>query len=78
VPPLADGQVGPAVLGILATPDPAELVAQYDRTGGTLVGSGARDWIRLEDRMNYIVNLFRSRQQQAALLEPILVPQPRG
>jgi hypothetical protein len=51
---------------------PDELVAlikQYDRArGATDVGSGSVDWRVLEDRMNFIVNLFRSRQVHAPLL----------
>ncbi len=31
----------------------------WDRRPETLADSGARDWTRLEDRMGYIVNLFR-------------------
>ena len=41
---------------------------EFDRTGGTGVGSGARDWAELPQRMNYIVNLFRSRQQDGEFL----------
>ena len=55
----------------LASPlDPAvvDLLFRYDRTGGTGIGSGARDWADVADRMGYIVNLFRSRQQDASLL----------
>jgi hypothetical protein len=45
------------------------VVLAYDRTPDTLDGSAARDWTRLDDRMNFIVDLFRSRQQTAALFE---------
>ncbi len=69
VPPLPDGSRGPAALTVLAT-GTARLVAAFDRTGGTLVGSAARDWADLDQRMNYIVNLFRSRQQSDVLLAP--------
>jgi hypothetical protein len=31
---------------------------------------GARDWRRLEDRMTYIVNLFRGRQRSRDLFSP--------
>jgi hypothetical protein len=36
--------------------------AGWDRTRDTLTGSGAGDWTQLRDRMNYICDLFRSRQ----------------
>jgi hypothetical protein len=34
----------------------------WDRTPDSLAGSAARDWTELSDRMNFIVDLFRSRQ----------------
>ena len=45
-------------------------MAQWDRTGGTGTPSGAHDWAVLEERMNFIVNLFRSRQRDASLFSP--------
>jgi hypothetical protein len=50
---------------------------QYDRS----VGQGARtavdNWLRLPERLNYIVNLFRSRQQLTDLYEsPSSTPVP--
>ncbi|HEY8040364.1 MAG TPA: hypothetical protein VIF15_11250 [Polyangiaceae bacterium] len=53
--------------------DPTELLGllkQYDRArGASDVGSASVDWRLLDDRMNFIVNLFRSRQKDAELLE---------
>jgi hypothetical protein len=46
----------------------AAFLQVFDLTGGTGVGSGARDWAELAQRMNYIVNLFRSRQQDGEFL----------
>jgi hypothetical protein len=43
---------------------------EWDRTRGTGRPTGATDWSVLEQRMNYIVNLFRSRQRHPALLNP--------
>jgi hypothetical protein len=52
--------------------DPADLVAlleQYDRAqGNSDRNTGSVDWCQLDDRMNFIVNLFRSRQQDLELL----------
>jgi hypothetical protein len=46
-----------------------ELLQEYDRArGATDVGSASVDWRELDDRMNFIVNLFRSRQQAPELL----------
>jgi hypothetical protein len=57
----------------LAELDLAELLAftdEWDRTGGTGRPTGAKDWLSLADRMNYIFNLFRSRQQYAGMIAP--------
>jgi len=59
--------------------DNAELVlflngpAGWDRTRDTLTGSAAGDWTKLRDRMNYICDLFRSRQ-----FDPGLFAAPYG
>ena len=68
VPPLSDGMFPPALRNLPATA--AAVVAQWDRTDGTGTPSGARDWAKLEERMNYIVNLFRSRQRDPTLFAP--------
>ncbi len=39
----------------------------WDKTPNTLTGSAAKDWTKLADRMNYIVDLFRSRQDDPNL-----------
>jgi len=68
VPSPGPGQpLFPPDLQSLRQPD-VTLYALFDRTNGTGSGSGARDWAALRDRMGYIVNLFRSRQQSASLL----------
>ena len=70
----ADGRRFPVALEELVT-SPEELAAavgvfqRWDRTGGTGLHEGARDWAVLGERMNYIVNLFRSRQQDPTLAE---------
>lgn len=60
----------PELLERLDHPPLVDLMMQWDRTRGTGRGSGARDWSRLHDRMGYIVNLFRSRQQMLELTTP--------
>jgi hypothetical protein len=69
VPPLAEGMFPPQLADIAGTAA-ASVVARWDRTDGMGTPSGARDWAVLEERMNFIVNLFRSRQQDAALFNP--------
>ncbi len=69
VPPLNGTLFPPALSDLRGTPA-EDVVAKWDKTGGTGVRSGADNWERLEERMNFIVNLFRSRQQVAALFDP--------
>lgn len=70
VPALPGQPLFPADLGAIADPALVALLAEYDATHGTGVGSGADDWAVLNQRMNYILNLFRSRQQVGDLLGP--------
>jgi hypothetical protein len=62
----------PAALQNITAPDDlVTLLRLYDRARGeTQVGSASVDWRILPDRMNFIVNLFRSRQQTENLLGP--------
>jgi hypothetical protein len=74
--PATGGREFPEDLVKIELPEVRALVATYDRTGGTGRHSGARDWADLGDRMDYILNLFRARQQQASLLcEPFTAAQ---
>ncbi|MBX3058545.1 MAG: hypothetical protein KF770_18940 [Anaerolineae bacterium] len=69
IPPLPDGRHFPPHL---TTPQLAALtavLALLDRTPDTSHGSAARDWASLEDRMNFVADLFRSRQQEASLYQ---------
>ena len=45
-----------------------ELLATIDPAPDSTVGSGARDWADLGDRMHYIAELFRTRQEDTTLL----------
>jgi hypothetical protein len=49
----------------------------WDRTPNSLAGSGARDWTKLSDRMNFIVDLFRSRQTDPDLFRAPFSPEQR-
>ena len=49
------------------SPEAARLFDQYDRSLGDGRGAGAGDWRRFDDRMNFSVNLLRSRQQDSTL-----------
>ncbi len=43
------------------------LFEAFDRSGGQIRGAGARNWRRFTDRMSFIVNLFRTQQQNPNL-----------
>src|SRR5262249_32423353 len=47
-------------------PDVQRLFETFDRSKG-LRGAGARNWRRFSDRMSFIVNLFRTQQQNPNL-----------
>jgi hypothetical protein len=51
-------------------PDLCALLARVDPAPGTTLGSGARDWADLPQRMHFITELFRTRQDDARLLQP--------
>ncbi len=53
----------------LEHPELVELMEELDRTPNDTAGSAARDWGRLPDRMNLIVDLFRSLQQDRLLYD---------
>jgi hypothetical protein len=69
VPPLANGQQFPPHLTTLYLADLTAVLAPLDRTPNSPAGSAARDWGSLDERMNYIADLFRSRQQEQTLYE---------
>ena len=70
LPPGPGGVLFPTLLGNLTEVPPDSVFRTWDRTDGTGAPSGARDWAVLGQRMNYIVNLFRSRQQDPSLAHP--------
>ncbi len=59
----------PVELETIDDPELRAFLAKYDRTRGTAEGSRARDWADLDQRMNYIVNLFHYWQQTVSLLD---------
>jgi hypothetical protein len=71
--PLPEGMFPLGLRSLSETPAEASY-AQWDKTAGTGNPSGAHDWAELDERMNFIVNLFRSRQQDAALFDPPFSP----
>jgi hypothetical protein len=70
IPALPGGATFPALLLTIA--DPAALVTlvdRFDRSNDHGGGTASHDWAVLGDRMNFIVNLFRSRQCEADLFD---------
>ena len=60
----------PEVLDPLTDSNLIRLVRTYDPNLETLKGSGARNWTELNNRMAFIGDLFRSRQQDTSLFGP--------
>jgi hypothetical protein len=56
-----------ALLDLGESPELAGLVRRFDRAMASGEGSAANDWASLGDRMNFIVNLFRSHHEDATL-----------
>jgi CRP-like cAMP-binding protein len=76
LPRLPNRQVFPDVLVEIELEPLRALVKRFDRTRGALRNSRAVDWGNLDDRMNTIVNLFRSRQKSYELFgQPFLYEQ---
>jgi hypothetical protein len=59
----------PPLLRELENDELIRLLRQYDRTWDTTDQTGARDWTSLGDRMHYIADLFRARQQEPSLFQ---------
>ncbi len=70
IPPLSSRMSFPRPLRYVENPELTALLDDLDRSPDTLTGSAAHDWSNLRDRMHYIADLFRSRQQDASLLRP--------
>ena len=75
VPPLADGEMFPAALRQVTLPELDAALKEFDPHPDTTRGSGADDWTDLGDRMRFIVDFFRSRQQEPNLLQPPFSPE---
>jgi len=64
----------PSDLIVLDSPRAIELVKTFDRGDNTLSGTGAENWASLQDRMSFIVDLFRSHQQYERMFEAPFLP----
>ena len=60
----------PYDLQVIERPDLWSEWQKYDRSDGQGGRTAVDNWLRYSERLNFIVNLFRSRQQLVALYEP--------
>ena len=65
VPSLPGGAIFPPALAEVAHPDAVDVLARWDRTGGTGAGSRVTDWADPSERLSFALNLYRSRQRCA-------------
>ncbi len=69
-PPGMESTLFPPHLRTLENPELRALLAEFDKSPDSLEGTGAEDWSKLDQRMNYIIDLFRTRQSDPALFDP--------
>ena len=58
----------PPVLAAARVPELSAFVSRHDPCGPGETACGAQDWCSLQERMHYILHLFRAYQEDAALL----------
>jgi hypothetical protein len=64
----------PESLRELVDPELRALLARIDPTPDSVAGTGVRDWSDLNQRVHYIVDLFRCHQESPGLLTPPYAP----
>jgi len=67
VVPLSPTRMFPDELACVTFEPLIALLAELDRTPDSVVGSAAHNWGVLADRMNFVVDCFRTHQQDASL-----------
>lgn len=65
----------PKSLATLTDPELLALIAAHDPTPDSPAASGARDWANLNDRLHFIIDLFRSHQEAPAIFAPPFEPE---
>jgi hypothetical protein len=65
----------PASLAVLASPLAQSAFDMWDRADGSTAGTIVTDWADLADRMNFAVNILRSRQQDPSLFDSPFTPE---
>ncbi len=74
VPPIPGKAFVPSDLEPVVVDDLAILLERFNRAERDGHGSRAIDWVNLDDRMNFITNLFRSRHHRKELFQPPFGP----
>ncbi len=74
VPPVPGQPFRPPELASVVVPELAALLARFNRATPDGDGSAAPNWADLDDRMNFIVNLFVSRHHRVELFAPPFGP----
>ncbi|MFP2933007.1 hypothetical protein ACLESO_49235 [Pyxidicoccus sp. 3LG] len=69
-PPGMESTLFPPHLRTIQNPELKALLGKLDHSADSLKGTGAKDWSRLDQRMDYIIDLFRSRQSDPHLFDP--------
>jgi len=59
----------PPHLRSIQNPELRALLGRLDHSPDSLKGTGAKDWSRLDQRMDYIIDLFRTRQSDPHLFD---------
>jgi hypothetical protein len=75
LPAPAGGSLFPDDLEVVTLPLLQALLSRWDLSDGRSSHRPALDWCDRDDRVSYIVNLFRSRQQHAPLFGPPFAPE---
>ncbi len=67
----------PTTLRTVESDDLEQFLREWDRNPGTVAGSAAADWTKIADRMNFICDLFRTRQRDPELFADPYSPRQR-
>jgi len=74
VPPPPGKALYPPELLKLSNPDALAILQEFGADTPNAIGTGAKDWTSLVQRMHYILVLFRSRQLESILLSEAFSP----
>ena len=70
LPNLPNRRAYPDILQLIESPQLNALLKRFDKSkGDKLIKSRSNDWGNLDDRMNFIINLFRSRHKSLELFD---------